>query len=65
MKKVIPTDVYDKDGNLTRIDFYNEAGDFEVQALWDDKEPQDTEHRIAFRKWAYRMLEQKGTKVII
>ena len=65
MKKVIPTDVYDKDGNLTRIDFYNEAGDFEVQALWDDKDPQDTEQRIKFRKWAYRMLEQKDLKVII
>ena len=25
MRQVIPTDVYDKDGNLTRIDFYNDV----------------------------------------
>ena len=65
MRQVIPTDVYDKDGNLTRIDFYNEAGDFEIQVVWDDEDPQDSAHRIEFRKWAYKMLEQKGLRVMI
>jgi hypothetical protein len=65
MKQVIPTDVYDKDGNLTRIDFYNEAGDFEIQVVWDDRDPQDSEHRIKFREWAYRMLGQKDLEVMV
>ena len=65
MKKVIPTDVYDRDGNLVRIDFHNEAGDFELQALWDENDPQDSEHRIKFREWAYRMLGQKDLEVMV
>jgi len=65
MKKVIPTDVYDKEGNLIRIDFFNEAGDFEIQVLWDDRDPQDSEHRIKFREWAYRMLGQKDLEVMV
>ena len=64
MKKVIPTDVYDRDGNLVRIDFHNEAGDFELQALWDENDPQDSEHRVAFREWAYRMINQKDMEVL-
>ena len=58
MKTVIPSDVYDSDGNLIRIDFYTEDGKCEIDALWDPKDPQDTEHRIAFRKWAYDFLER-------
>ena len=65
MKKVIPTDVYDKEGNLTRIDFFNEAGDFEIQVLWDDRDPQDSEHRIKFREWAYKMLDQNDLEVVV
>jgi hypothetical protein len=64
MKKVIPTDVYDKDGNLTRIDFHDEAGNFEIQVLWDERDPQDSEHRVEFREWAYRMIEQKDLEVL-
>jgi hypothetical protein len=64
MKKVIPTDVYDKDGNLVSIEFHNEAGDFEIQAVWDNRDPQDSEHRVAFREWAYRMIEQKDLEVL-
>lgn len=65
MKKVIPTDVYDQDGNLIRIDFHNEAGDFEIEAVWNDEDPQDSENRIEFRKWAYKILEQKDLKVVV
>jgi hypothetical protein len=65
MKKVIPTDVYDQDGNLIRIDFYNEAGEFEIEAVWNDEDPQDSANRIEFRKWAYKMLEQKGLEVVV
>lgn len=64
MKKVIPTDVYDKNGNLSHIEFHNEAGDFEIQAVWDPLDPQDSEHRVKFREWAYRMIEQKNLEVL-
>ena len=64
MKKVIPTDVYDKDGNLSHIEFHNEAGGFEIQVVWDDNDPQDSEHRVAFREWAYRMINQKDLEVL-
>lgn len=58
MIKVIPTDVYDKDGNLLRIEFHNLEGEFQIQAVWDDNDPQDSEHREHFRNWAYRMVNQ-------
>jgi hypothetical protein len=61
---VIPTDVYDKDGNLLRIDFYNLEGEFVVQALWDENDEQTSENRIKFREWAYRMIERIGEEVI-
>lgn len=56
--QVIPTDVYDKDGNLNRIDFHNLEGEFQIQAEWDTNDEQTSENREAFRKWAYRMVNQ-------
>lgn len=63
MKTVVPMDIYDKDGNLVRIDFLNENGDFEIQALWDPTDEQTSENRIEFRKWAYKMVEQQDMEV--
>jgi hypothetical protein len=60
---VIPTDVYDKDGNLTHIEFYDHAGSFVIQSVWDDQDPQDSEHREFFRKWSYKMVRQLGYEV--
>jgi hypothetical protein len=54
--KVIPTDVYDKDGNLLKIEFHNEQGGFEIQAVWDEDDEQTNENRKQFREWAYRFL---------
>jgi hypothetical protein len=62
--KVIPTEVLDKDGNLTAIEFYNELGGFEIQSLWDPTDKQTSENRDAFRKWSYRMVEQQDFEVI-
>jgi hypothetical protein len=60
MKKTIPTDVYDKEGNLTKIEFSDGEGEHIVDVVWDETEEQTSENRIKFRKWAYTMLEQKG-----
>ena len=62
---LIPTDVYDKDGNMQRIEFFDSNGDFVVQSLWDDKDPQDAEHRESFRKWSYKMVKQLGYEVAV
>jgi len=56
--RVIPMDVYDKDGNLTHIEVSNANGEFVMQILWDDNEPQTSANRIVFREWAYKHLEQ-------
>ena len=64
MKKAIPTDVYDKDGNMIRIDFHDGKGDFVFQAMWDENDEQTSENRVLFREWAYRMAEQLDYEVL-
>jgi hypothetical protein len=61
--RVIPTDIYDKEGNMLRIEFHDTDGEFVVQSVWDDKDPQDSEHRDFFRKWSYKMVSQLGYEV--
>jgi hypothetical protein len=63
MITVIPTDIYDKEGDLIKIEFHDTDGDFVIQAMWDENDPQDSEHREKFRVWAYRMVGQLGYKV--
>lgn len=63
MKKAIPVDVYDKDGNLTRIEFNDGSGNHIVDAIWDPTDEQTSENRIKFREWAYRFIEQKEYEV--
>lgn len=60
MKKTIPTDVYDKDGNMVRIEFHDGAGEHIIDVVWDENDEQTSKNRESFRKWAYTMLEQKG-----
>jgi len=55
--KAIPTDIYDKDGNITAIEFNDLEGNFLVEAKWDEREEQTSENRIAFRKWAYKFIK--------
>lgn len=55
-------DIYDDEGNMLRIEAYDAKGDFVMQALWDPTDEQTRENREAFRKWFYRMLEQKEYK---
>ena len=65
MTKVIPTDVYDKDGHLIRIDFYNLSGEFEIQSNWDDNDEQTSENREQFREWSYRMVKRLNFEVLL
>jgi len=57
--KAIPTDVYDKDGNMLSIEFHDGQGGFILQCLWDETEPQNSENRIKFRQWAYKWMEDR------
>jgi len=61
--KAIPLDLYDKDGNMTGIEFNSPSGDFIIEAVWDERDEQTSENRDAFRKWAYKMIRDKGYEV--
>jgi hypothetical protein len=62
--RVIPIDVYDKDGNLTHIDVQDATGEFVIQVVWDENDEQTSKNRELFRKWAYDFLEKsKGYEV--
>ena len=62
-KKVIGSDVYDSNGNLLRIEFYNFDGEFEIQVEYDPRDDQSSEKRTAFRKWAKTAVERIGFKI--
>ena len=62
MTVVIPTEVYEN-GNLVRIEYYNEDDVFEIQAQWDENDEQTSENREKFRKWATGMVEKMGFEV--
>lgn len=51
-------DIYDKDGNMTRIEAYDSKGDFIMQALWDPTDEQTSENRIKLREWFNKHLER-------
>jgi hypothetical protein len=60
---VIQQDVYDKEGNLVKIEVHDESGTFLMQFLWDEREEQTSANREEFRKWAMRHLQQSGHEV--
>jgi hypothetical protein len=59
MMKVVLTDVYDKDGNLVKIDVHDMDGQFVIQIVWDENDEQTNENRKEFRTWANRQLRQR------
>lgn len=59
-KKVLCIDIYDKEGNLVRIEAHTFTGEFLMQFLWDERDPQTSEKRQEFRRWVKRHLEQSG-----
>lgn len=61
--KVIPVDLYDANGNMKGIEFNTPSGEFVIEATWDPRDEQNSENRVAFRKWAYHMLTQMDYEV--
>ncbi len=61
--RVIPTDVLDKDGNLEKIEFYDELGGFQFQAMWDPVDEQNADNRREFREWANNMAKRMDYEV--
>lgn len=60
---VTQIDIYNKEGELVRIEAYKESGEFLMQFLWDERDEQTSENRVEFRKWATRHLKQSGHEV--
>lgn len=61
--RAIPVDVYDKDGNMIRIEFADGKGEHILDAVWDPTDEQTSDNRTAFRKWAYNFMRNKGYEV--
>ena len=64
MKRAIPVDVYDREGNMIRIEFNDMHGNHIIDAVWDDSDAQTSENREAFRKWAYNFVRNKDYEVL-
>lgn len=62
--KVIATDIFDKDGNLSQIEYHDETGEFQFQAVWDPDDEQTADNRKRFREWANRMARRMDFEVI-
>ena len=47
---------------LTAIEFYDDNGEFQFQALWDARDEHTPEKVTAFRKWADTMAARLDNK---
>ena len=64
MKRAIPVDVYDKDGNMIKIEFNDANGEHIIDAVWDETDEQTSENRVLFRKWAYNHVRNQGWEIL-
>jgi hypothetical protein len=62
--RLIPVDVYDRAGNMLRIEFSDSEGNHVLDAVWDPEEAQSSENRVAFRKWAYEHLRKQDWEIL-
>jgi hypothetical protein len=60
---VTQIDIYNKEGELVRIEAYKESGEHLLDFLWDPRDEQTSEKRVEFRKWVTRHLKQAGHEV--
>lgn len=56
-------DIYNKEGELVRIEVFKADGEFLMQFLWDPNDKQTSENRVLFREWVKRHLKQSGHEV--
>jgi hypothetical protein len=61
--RAIPTDVYDTDGNLLKIDFFTDTGEFILQCVWDEMDEQTAENRAKLREWAFKWMANHGWEI--
>jgi len=57
-------DIHDKDGNLTRIEVVDSAGEFVFDILWDENDSQSQENRTNFRRWSKEVVRRYGYTVL-
>lgn len=62
--RAIPVDVYDKEGNMIKIEFNDLNGEHIVDAVWDETDEQTSNNRTLFRKWAYNHLRNQGWEIL-
>jgi hypothetical protein len=60
---VTQIDIYNKEGNLVRIEVFNAKGEFVMQFLWDEHDEQTSDNRVLFREWVNRHIKQMGYEV--
>ena len=63
IKKAIPAEIYNDQGDMVRIEFHDGSGEHIIDAVWDERDEQTSKKRIEFRDWAYHMMMQKGYEV--
>lgn len=63
MSSAIPVDIYGEEGEMQSIRFNTKSGEHIIDAVWDENDEQTPENRIAFRKWAYSVIRDKGYQV--
>ena len=56
--KTVQTEIFDKDGNLTKIEVYLSTGVHLFDVLWDPRDEQTHENRVAFREWTNRLIKR-------
>ena len=64
MKRAIPVDVYDKNGDMIKIEFNDANGEHILDAVWDPTDEQTSENRVAFRKWAYNHVRNQEWEIL-
>jgi hypothetical protein len=54
--KARQVEIFDKEGNLTKIEVTLENDEHLFDAIWDTRDEQTHDNRIEFRKWVNRQI---------
>jgi hypothetical protein len=54
--KARQVEIFDKEGNLTKIEVTLENDEHLFDALWDNRDEQTHENRVEFRQWVNRQI---------